>query len=511
MRKFTLFMFLTAFVFSANAQLQINTAPFADANHRANAGIEVNTVRTITSEENPYITAPEVADIDITWYWTPFRAANVTWTLEGGGVGPRNLGEPTVVNSFYQWAGIPEADAGKYPNAVPAGDYLMPVQTVTTRDGFAVKIKSRDGHLQDAQTTGFSKTQSGFFSLAANMNAGADPIWFNSLEDMKTYVTSGKFVLSDRTYSKDMADGDGVPRSDYGALHEGLHTHTTNADFPDGLNTADSALVVVLPANGNEALAMYPGIFKEIDLRFSFRSDRQQWTRDIEFDVLTMDEGNTGKKSTWDIIVSLTYNNLSPNPERDVTDSVHLGETGAVLGGPLITDAATGVENGQVARRWKAGTYTSGDPVMHINVNEVMGLKPHELFNRTVVVALQTKGTEGDTDNASGTYDPVVGIDNIKWGGWNTQLDAALWAAATEPLLPVRDETSNPVIGISSTKVIGGIGVIRILDAESDAAVFSITGQMVATIAKGVSSVAVPAGIYIVRENGRLAAKVIVR
>jgi len=439
MKKITLLMLLTAFALFANAQLQLNTAPFALSDHRLNAGINVDTLRNCPPIDG--ITTSEVWDIDFTWHWTPSKVGN--WSLDATDVttGCRTTGAPTVVNSFYHWAGIPDADAASYPNAAPAGEYLFSPQTVSTRDGFVARIKSKDGTIQDVArnpASQFSQTQSGFFSLGGNMNGGGDPVWFASIADMMTYMKSGMKVLSDNTYQNNKMNGND-PRSDYGSLHEGLHTHVTNADFPNGLNTADSALVVVLPKDGNEALSIYPGIFKEIDMRFSFRSDRQQWTRDITFDISTLDPGNTGKTADWDVIISLTYNNLAPNPERDNTDSLQLGDNGTIVGGYRFANPINTLDTIQVGRRWKAATYTTGSAPVTINVNKVMGLKPYELFNRTIVIALQTKGTEGETDNPSGTYDPIIAIDNIKWGGWNVQLDAATWAAQG-PLLPLREE-----------------------------------------------------------------------
>lgn len=445
MKRITLsLMVLLAFVFSTNAQLAFNQNPINNSDHLLVAGITLDTVRTITPADNQYVSA-EVPDIDITWHWTPSKVG--TWTLESTDqtTGARNTGAPTVVNSFYNWPGA----GAEYTAQAPAGEYLFPPQCVSTRRGFVMRVTSKDGIIQDGQrnpVTGYSQTQSGFFALGGNMTGGGDPVWFNSLNDMKTYATSGMFVLSDNTYQKNTMNGTN-PRADYGALNDGLHLNA-NADYPDGFNTADSAMALVLPKSGNEALALYPGIFKNIDFRFAFRSDRQQWTRDITFEIFTMDEGNTGKKSTWNIIVSLTYNNIdgtAAGMARDLTDSTQLGDNGTIIGGPVISDVPTGVSNVQIGRRWVAGTYTSGDPLTTIDINKVMGLKPYELFNRTVVIALQTQGTEGDTDNPSGVYDPIIAIDNIQWGGWNTQLltaSDATWAESG-PLLPVREENQE--------------------------------------------------------------------
>jgi hypothetical protein len=425
MKKIFTLLFLSAFALFANAQLQLNTAPYNNANQMIVGGIKVDSVQTaVYSGSNFY-------DIDFTWHWTPAA------TTETNRNSVRFTGSPTVVNSFFTFEGTLGANFATYPErfATSGTEYLHAPQTVSTRDGFAVTVKSRNGHIQDTNGR-FSRTESGYFSLGASMNSGGDPVWFASVSDLKTYMTSNKKILSDVSYG---AIADDLARDDYGQLHEGMHWRANTADFPNGLNTADSALAVVLSKDGNEALAIYPGIFKEIDLRFSFRSDRQQWTRDIEFDVLTIDEGNTGKTATWDIIVSLTYNNLGPNPDRDNTDSLRLGESGAIIGGYAIDDAAATGVTGQIGRRWKAGTYTTGSPVLKINVNKVMGLKPHELFNRTVVIALQTRGTEGATDNATGTYDPIVGIDNIKFGGYVQQIAAGAWLAKEgEAVLPLR-------------------------------------------------------------------------
>jgi len=445
MKRITLLLaVMAAFVFSANAQLAFNQNPINNSDHLLVAGITLDTVRTVTPADNQYVSV-EVPDIDITWHWTPSKVG--TWTLESTDptTGSRTTGNPTVVNSFYHWPGA----GAEYTAQAAAGDYLFPPQTVSTRRGFVMRVTSKDGIVQDGQrnpVTGYSQTQSGYFALGGNMTGGGDPVWFSSLSDMKTYATSGMFVLSDNTYQQNTMNGTN-PRADYGALNDGLHLNATNADYPNGFNTADSAMALVLPKSGNEALAFYPGIFKNIDFRFAFRSDRHQWTRDITFDILTMDEGNTGKKSTWNIVVSLTYNNIdgtAAGMARDLTDSTQLGDNGSIIGGPVISDVPTGVSNGQVGRRWVAGTYTSGDPLKTIDVNKVMGLKPYELFNRTVVIALQTQGTEGDTDNPSGTYDPIIAIDNIQWGGWNVQLpNDDTWATSAEPLLPVREEAEQ--------------------------------------------------------------------
>jgi hypothetical protein len=375
-------------------------------------------------------------DIDIHWHWSPIA------TTGTGNGRVRNTGSPTVVPpTLFAFEGTANNETDELVDVwAPAGNYLMPPQTVATRDGFAVRFKYKDGRVQDSlkNLAGYSRSQSGYFSLGNGMNAGGDPVWFKSVADLKAYVSSGLFILSDLTYNKV------TEHDNYGQVHDKVLL-----DFPNGLNAADSALVVVLPKSeeGDEALAIYPGILKEIDLRFAFRSDRQQWTRDIEFDISTIDPGNTGKKATYDIIVSLTSNNVDGNnPGRDNTDSISLGTTGEIKGG----------YDGE-GRRWHGGTYVTGDPVKTVNVNSIMGMKPEELFNKTVVIALQTKGTEGDTDNVSGVYDPVIALDNIKFGGWNRQLDAELWAVAAaegKTLLPVREGSSVPIISDGLKKIV---------------------------------------------------------
>lgn len=450
MKKITLVTFLALLAFGLSAQLQLNTAPFANADHYGTAGVKVETVRTIAGPT----TAADTLDIDIHWHWTP-----IATTSTGNGK-VRNTGSPTVVPpTFFPFAGTANNETDQLVGLwAPAGDYLMPPQTVATRDGFAVRFKHRDGKTQDSlkNVSGYTRSESGYFSLGNGMNAGGDPVWFKNIADMKAYVTAGKMILSDLTYNNV------VEHDNYGQVHDKVLL-----DYPNGLNTADKALVVVLPKTeaGDEALALYPGILKEIDLRFSFRSDRQQWTRDIEFDISTLDAGNTGKTATYDIIVSLTSNNVDANnPGRDNTDSIQLGETGAIVGGYDGT-----------GKRWKVGTYVTGDPAKTVNVNEAMGLQPHELFNKTVVIALQTKGTEGDTDNESGTYDPVIAIDNIRFGGWNRQLDAELWALAVsegKTLLPKRESTSVPSINGN---------MLNIVSSEY----FDITGKKVRENTKG--------------------------
>ena len=451
MKKITLLlMAMVGFAFSANAQLAFNQNPMNNTDQQLVAGIRVDTIQVI-QPDGVIITSPAY-DVDFTWFWTPSKPSSSTWTPDATGTtaGVRNTGAPTVVNSFFQWTGAGSA----YTAAAPAGEYLFAPQCASTRRGFAMRVKSKDGTIQNMRpnASAYTRNQSGYFSLGDGMLAGGDPIWFNTLADMKAYVTSGKYVLSDRSYQKDSLDTSKTPpalRTDYGALNDQLHTVAT-ADYPNGFNTADPAMAVVINKNGggasgDGALGIYPGIFKDIDLRFSFRSDRHQLTRDIEFDILTLDPGNTGKTSTWDVIASLTYNNVdAANPARDNTDSLQLGETGSIVGGYVFNDPVTSQPT-QVGRRWKIATYTTGSGTLHIDVNKATGLKPQDLFNKTIVIALQTKGTDGDTDNPSGTFDPIVAIDNIVWGGYsNVQLDATQWAASAEPLLPVRDVVSNP-------------------------------------------------------------------
>ena len=677
MRKITLLLFLVASAFYANAQLAFNQDPLKGTAGQAQiAGIAEDTIRTIpTADYNlTGVSAINAYDVDFTWSWTPTKYGN--WTLDATGVttGCRTVGAPTVVNSFYHWPGA----GSVYTTAAPAGDYLLPPQTVSTRRGFVMKITSKDGKVQQANS-GYSKLQS-WFNLGANMTGGGDPVWFNSVSDMMIYAKSGKSILADRTYQKDSVKTDLTPQSDYGTINANFVK-----DYPKGLNTVDSAWAVVINKNGggasgDGALAIYPGIFKNVDLRFAFRSDRQQFTRDITFDILTIDPGNTGKTATYDVIANLTFNTLAPNPERDNTDSLQLGDNGAIVGGYVFNDPVTGQPT-QVGRRWKIATYTTGSGTMTIDVNKQTGLKPQDLFNRTIIIALQTKGTDGATDNPSGTYDPIIAIDNIKWGGYaNVQLDAAQWAASATPLLPVRAEepgygrvwdfstwsdatladmaadptnwtnasatryanalaiaagtpikangvevkelkgltfgalaadrirvdhdasiaegsrmilngsidlnvpnckagevinitfktntsgtargltptnatavgdnaqstttsvtntytvtadgtatfkttaglqffkvtasgsgTAIPKINLPLTHVIGGTGTIKVLNAESDINVFDISGQKVATIVKGANSASVHAGIYIVKENGKSAVKVIVK
>ena len=432
MKKITLAIFSVLFAFALSAQLQVNTAPFANADHLGTGGIKLDTIRTLKGPT----AATDTLDVDIHWHWTP-----IATTSTGNGK-VRNTGAPTVVPpTLFAFPGTVNNETDQLVGLwAPAGNYLMPPQTVATRDGFSVRFKHRDGHVQDLikNASGYSRNESGYFSLGNGMNAGGDPVWFKNLAEMKAYVSSGLRILSDLTYNN-------VTTNDnYGQVHDKVQL-----DFPSGLLAADSAMVVILPKSeaGDEALAIYPGIIKEIDLRFSFRSDRHQWTRDIEFDLSTLDPGNTGKTATYNVIVSLTSNNVDANnPGRDNTDSIALGTTGAVKGG---YDG-----NG---RRWSAGTYTTGGPAKTFNVNSVMGLEPHELFNKTVVIALQTKGTDGETDNASGVNDPIIAIDNIKFGGWNRQLDAALWEVAVaqgKTLLPKRESTNVDLIENKLRKIV---------------------------------------------------------
>ena len=511
MRKITLLVFLVAFAFSANAQLRLGTDPFNGGNNGLSSGVNLDTLkqRTIQVGTEPSASA-DTLDISMHWHFTPSKVGTWDPVDDPTGSAPRNLGAPTVVPSagLFTFTGTPGTAVTPENTATTGETYLMPPQTVSTRRGFVFRATSKS----DYNTT---RGNNGYFDMGANFTAGGDPIWFNSLADMKEYVTSGKFVLDDNTYRKDEA------RTDYGRKNEQLHWHNTSF-FQEGMNYVDSVLAVVINKRpGDGALGIYPGKFKEIDIRFSFRSDRRQPTQDITFDLFTLDPGNTGKTATWDVIVTLVAGNAimegdvvvdyanSPDVNggfadaRDLTDFIDAGTTGEVWAG-----------TNNLSRRWvQEAAFTTSLSAMsdsvNINVNKILGLKPIDLFNKTVIIALKTKGTEGATDNATGTVDPMIVIDNIKWGSWNKQIPTD----GNPYRLPEREEggTSISKINVSSTKVISQKGQIEIIGAQAGGTVFSITGQKVATFAPGSQAFALPAGIYLVKEQNQATVKVLVK
>jgi hypothetical protein len=359
-----------------------------------------------------------------------------------------NQGHPTVVS----------------PLTYGSTDFLDAPQKIATRKGFMWRAKSKTGY--EASRTTFGDMG----RLGTSLNGGGDAVWFENVAALKTYIGSNK--------------------TDYIGNLDGTGAGKTLT------YAVDSALACVFNKTADDAaLGIYPGKFKDVDLQFAIRSDKHFPTHDMEFDVMTYDAGNTGKTAVWDVIISVITGGTLANAYTDaknVTDSVRLGESGEILGG---TD--------KLSRRWKAYSFTTTttplSDVHTINVNTVTGLKPADLLNKTVIIALRTAGTEGATDNATGTYDPIVVIDNIKWGAWNKEQ------------APVGYNSAVASAKASATKVIGLKGQIEITGAQNSAVIYNITGQKVASTAAGASSTVLPAGVYLVAEKGQPIVKVHVK
>jgi len=323
--------------------------------------------------------------------------------------------------------------------------FLGVPQKASTRKGWRITGVRPNGSVTGMVHGNLGKTQS--------YTGGGDPVHFASVADLKSFLGNTTLKYQENSIAQ---------------------------------NDLDSAVTCVIDvAEGNAALAVYPGMYKKTDTRVFYNLGGSIATSDLSFDVMTIDPGNSGKTVNVKLVVSIA-NKLESNPSVDNNTGVGKGAD--------KTDSTTVAYPGSA--RFEKVIYTSGSAAKHINICEEFGLSKDTLNYKKVIIALITEAS--DLTPEPGKYDPVIGYDNFKLNFWHDT-----------PSLPV---TSLDKVSKSAVNVIGKTGMIEFSDSVSGFTVYSINGQKIATINAGIKSLSVPAGIYIVKgENKLTPTKVVVK
>lgn len=167
---------------------------------------------------------------------------------------------------------------------------------------------------------------------------------------------------------------------------------------------------VIVQYNGDTAdhvLAAYPGMYKRVSLGFQVSIDGGGLKSDISFEVMTADLGNTGKQSSYKMIVSVgKESKFGSNPFSTVAaiDTASAANVASYR-------AAFGSDN-----LWIIDDVYTSDTITFakktIKIAEAIGVQPGTFNGKKVYVTLYSKGT--GTNVEPGIYDPVIAIDNLE-------------------------------------------------------------------------------------------------
>ena len=133
---------------------------------------------------------------------------------------------------------------------------------------------------------------------------------------------------------------------------------------------------------------------------------------DIEFEMLTLDPGNTGAASTYKMIVDLSKQPAFPWVNASYNST---GDDIALL--DSISEANIDAVKAALSSKMyvKDNVYVSsleGDVNrVKVNIAEAVGLTMADLRGKKVMVTLYT--TTSETAVQPGMYEPIVGIDNV--------------------------------------------------------------------------------------------------
>lgn len=148
--------------------------------------------------------------------------------------------------------------------------------------------------------------------------------------------------------------------------------------------------------DNNQAYGIYSGKYKKVELAMSFALRGCNLASAPNFDIITLDAGNTGKSSSYKLLIGVdTRNDLGGN------DCVAL-------------ESATSADN---TDKWFVfdNFYTTGvkGNKKTVNLAELIGRNYTSLNYKTVYIFLYTMGTEGAIED--GKYEPIVVLDNYKF------------------------------------------------------------------------------------------------
>lgn len=156
-------------------------------------------------------------------------------------------------------------------------------------------------------------------------------------------------------------------------------------------------------AEGDQVFAVYPGIYKKVNLGFQVKTEGAGMVSDISFDILTLNTGNAGNV-TYKLIVCLGADYPASTNEASATILEELTNANAstfrnnlwVVDDIFTTDAS---QVGPTSRKT-------------INLAEALGIDQALLNGQKIYVQLYTSGTA--TAIKPGVFDPVIGLDNIQ-------------------------------------------------------------------------------------------------
>lgn len=179
----------------------------------------------------------------------------------------------------------------------------------------------------------------------------------------------------------------------------------------------------------DQAFATWSGTAKRSIIGFQVKAQDLMagLVSDIEFEILTLDKGNTGKTASYKMIVD-----LSKQPAFPWFNSTY-GKSGddiALL--DSISEANIEAVNAELGSKMyvKDNIYISSEDgtlsKKTIKIAESIGLTMGELRGKKVMVTLYS--TTSSTSVQPGMYEPVVGIDNV-----SAEYAAASWVTPDVP------------------------------------------------------------------------------
>lgn len=161
-------------------------------------------------------------------------------------------------------------------------------------------------------------------------------------------------------------------------------------------------------ADTNQVLAVYPGMYKRVNIGFQVSVDGGGLKSDLSFEILTYDKGNTAKTATYKMIVSVNKEiKFGSTPLNNVADM-------DTINAANVAAFRTRANSNEIYVVDNIYTTTTDGlmAIQKINVAESIGLTPGYFNGKKVYVTLYTKGT--GTNIEPGIYDPVVAIDNVE-------------------------------------------------------------------------------------------------
>jgi hypothetical protein len=500
MRKvFTLFVVALFASFTANAQITKASvwAPTSDnANYFIYGGNYKNTVQagvTITQLDKgwPDATKPSPVIGDFKFpHW------GLLWHFDDLKDNKNNL-EPSddVPTTYLKIAEIAEADtlywtAHATDPDVPLAKTIAASHLPTRNGIFFAGVDAEGG--KHAQGVVSNKD----WLRLQSYQGGGNAVLVESVSDFIGFLNCGK-VIKERVRSGSDPN----------------YTFSANT-LVENFSVVDSTSVfAVKVADGDNALAFYPGKYDKTDLRLAFQFDSSHVSSDITFKLLQVSKGTSGKNMTYKMVVSLI-----PPMSGSAYGFVNIGSAPFVAntGCDKIDSTSYGdsgperyvIENIFTAR----GDAADMTAATTINVTELIKTKNPDFTvadfsKKRIIVAVI-----GEASNAApaGTHHPIIALDDIKasyWIDWYKVNNAGLAENGGNPPTGIRD------VVVSTTKVIGKKGQIEIAGAKAIVTIYNISGQKMGTLLNidGSQSISVPAGIYLVTEPNQPTVKVVVK